>query len=55
MKESLIEVEKNEIIENFQDNYPEIYAQTMSNCVFPDNMSLITVSVITEGTEQING
>ncbi len=55
MKESLIEVEKNEIIEKFQDNYPEIYTQTMSNCVFSDNISSVSVSVITEGTEQING
>ncbi len=55
MKESLIEVEKNKIIEKFQDNYPEVYAQVMSNCVFLDNMSLISVSVITEGTEQKNG
>ena len=55
MSDSLIEVEKNEIIDAFQKQYPDLFLQIISANTLPNVVPLVSVSTINEGTGITDG
>ena len=56
LSDPLIEVEKNEIIDAFQKQYPDLFLQIISANTLPTNVvPLVLVSTINEGTGITDG
>lgn len=55
LSDPLIEVEKNEIIDAFQKQYPDLFLQIISANTLPNVVPLVSVSTINEGTGITDG